>query len=140
MAQKDPKLERLASSPTFAQLGDRKLKSLTQFTDDIEVPAGTVLMREGSYPHELEVLISGHAEITIGGAMVADVGPGAVLGEMALVNKDLRSATVTATEDSHLIVISARAFAMLMEQHPEIAEDLRAMAQERSQGNRDKLD
>jgi CRP/FNR family transcriptional regulator, cyclic AMP receptor protein len=139
MPDRDPKLERLASSPTFAKLGDRKLKSLAPFTDDIEVPAGTTLMREGSVPNELEILVAGHVEISIGGTKVADAGPGSVLGEMALVNRDLRAATVTATEDSHLIVISGRAFAGLVEKHPEIADDLRSLAQRRAEENAEKL-
>jgi CRP/FNR family transcriptional regulator, cyclic AMP receptor protein len=135
MNKKDPKLERLASSPTFATLGDRKLRTLAPFTDDVDVAKGATLMREGTYPHELVVLVEGGVAIVIGGETVAEVGPGAVLGEMALVNRDLRSATVVATEDSHLIVISGRAFADLMEKHPDIAEDLRSMAAERGEQN-----
>lgn len=135
MAEKDPKLERLASSPTFAKLGDRKLRRLAPFTDDVAVRKGATLMRQGTVPHELAVLVEGAAAIVIGEETVAEVGPGTVLGEMALVNRDVRSATVVATEDSHLIVISDRAFADLMEKHPEIAEDLRSMAAERAKQN-----
>ncbi|MEX2278603.1 MAG: cyclic nucleotide-binding domain-containing protein [Acidimicrobiia bacterium] len=135
MRKIDPKLARLKSSPTFAQLGNRRLKALAPFTDDIEVPAGTVLMEQDSRPHELEVIVEGSADILVGGKKVGEVGPGAVLGEMALLNRSTRSATVVTTSASKLIVISARAFEGLMEKYPEIAKDLKAMAAARAGEN-----
>ncbi|MEX0756372.1 MAG: cyclic nucleotide-binding domain-containing protein [Acidimicrobiia bacterium] len=135
MRKIDPKLARLKSSPTFAQLGNRRLKALVPFTDDIEVPAGTVLMEQDSRPHELEVMVEGSADVLVGGKKVGEVGPGAVLGEMALLNRGTRSATVVTTSASKLIVISARAFEGLMEKYPEIAEDLKAMAAARAGEN-----
>lgn len=135
MSKIDPKLARLKASPTFAQLGDRRLKSLAPFTDDIEVPAGTTLMEEGSLPHELEVVVSGTADVLVGGTKVGELGPGDVIGEMALVNRTTRSATVVTTSSAHLIVISSRAFAGLMEKFPALAEDLRKMAESRARQN-----
>lgn len=135
MRKIDPKLARLKSSPTFAQLGNRRLKALAPFTDDIEVPAGTVLMEQDSLPHELEVIVEGSADVLVGGTKVGEVGPGAVLGEMALLGRGTRSATVVTTSASKLIVISGRAFEGLMEKYPEIAEDLRAMAAARAGDN-----
>lgn len=135
MKKIDPKLARLKASPTFAQLGDRRLKALAPFTDDIQVPAGTVLMEQGSLPHELEVIVEGTADILVAGNKVGEVGPGAVLGEMALLDRAARSATVVTTSASKLIVISGRAFAGLLDKYPEIAEDLRAMAKARAAEN-----
>lgn len=135
MAKIDPKLERLKSSPSFSQLGDRRLKALAPFTDDLEVPAGTTLMKEGSWPHELEVIVEGTADVLIGGEKVGEVTSGAVLGEMALLNRGVRSASVVTTSDTKLIVISGRAFSNLMDKYPEIAEDLKAMAAARSEMN-----
>lgn len=128
MRKIDPKLARLKSSPTFAQLGNRKLKALAPFIDDVEVPVGTVLMEQDSLPHELEVIVEGSADVLVDGAKVGEVGPGAVLGEMALLDRGTRSATVVTTSASKLIVISGHAFEGLMEKYPEIAEDLEAMA------------
>lgn len=132
---KDPKLDRLRSSETFARLGDRRLKQLAPFTDDIEVPAGTTLMSEGDWPHELEVIVEGAADIVIGGKKVGEVGPGSVLGEMALLARGTRSASVVTTSNAKLIVISGRAFSSLMEKYPEIAEDLQSMASARAEEN-----
>ena len=135
MRKIDPKLARLKSSPTFAQLGNRKLKTLAPFIDDVEVPVGTVLMEQDSLPHELEVIVEGSADVLVDGTKVGEVGPGAVLGEMALLDRGRRSATVVTTSASKLIVISGSAFEGLMEKYPEIAEDLKAMAAARASEN-----
>ncbi len=140
MAELDPKLERLTSSPVFSQLGRRKLEALAPFTDDVTVPAGTTLMEQGSFPHELEVIVEGGAAIQIDGNTVKEVGPGDIIGEMALIDKSLRSATVVTTEATKLVVISGRAFASLMDKYPEIAEDLKAIAASRREQNTDLAD
>ena len=135
MAKIDPKLERLKASDTFAKLSDRKLKDLAPYTDDLQVPAGTTLMDEGSFPHELEVIVEGTADIIIGGNKVGEVGPGTILGEMALLEHGRRTAKVVTTSDTKLIVMSARAFSALLDKFPEIAEDIRAMAAARAEEN-----
>lgn len=135
MSKIDPKLARLKTSPTFAHLGNRRLKALAAFTDDVDVPAGTVLMEQGSRPHELEVIVEGSADVLVDGNKVGEVGPGAVLGEIALLNRGTRSATVVTTSPARLIVISGSAFDDLMDQHPEIADELRAMAATRAAKN-----
>lgn len=131
----DPKIERLMTSEVFAQMGEKRLRALGPYVDEIEVRSGSTLMREGSFPFELEVIISGSADILIGGEKVGEVGPGAVLGEMALLDKGARSATVVATSDTRLSVISGRAFSGLMDSYPEIAEDIKAMAAARASEN-----
>lgn len=133
--QTDPKIERLMASQTFAQLGEKRLRSLAPFIDDIEVKAGTTLMSEGSFPYELQVIVEGSADVVIGESKVGEVGPGSVLGEMALLEKGKRSATVVTNTDSKLIVMSGRAFSGLLDKHPEIAEDLRSMAAARAEEN-----
>ena len=132
MSKLDPKLARLAASPVFAQLGERKLRELSPYTDDVTVPAGTVLMEEGSRPRELEVLVEGSASVILHGKPVKEVGPGDVIAEMALLNRGLRSATVVTTSETKLIVIDGTHFAALMERFPEIADDLRSLAGARS--------
>jgi CRP-like cAMP-binding protein len=140
MSKLDPKLARLAASPVFAQLGERKLRELSPYTDDVTVPAGTVLMEEGSRPHEFEVLVEGSASVILNGQPIKQVGPGDVIGEMALLEHGLRSATVVTTSETKLIVINGQHFAALMDRFPEIAEDLRALAKERRQEDAERTD
>lgn len=135
MRKIDPKLERLKSSPMFSHLGNRRLKALAAFADEVEVPAGTVLMEQGSRPHELEVIVEGSADVLVDGTKVGELGSGAVLGEMALLDRGTRSATIVTTSTSRLIVISASAFDDLMKTYPEIAEDLKATAAARAGAN-----
>lgn len=123
------------TSETFAQLGEKRLRALGPYVDEIEVRSGSTLMREGSFPFELEVIIEGSADVLIAGEKVGEVGPGAVLGEMALLERGARSATVVATSDTKLSVISGRAFSSLMEVYPEIADDIKAMAAARAEEN-----
>ena len=131
----DPKIERLMTSDTFAQLGEKRLRALAPYVDEIEVKAGSTLMREGSFPFELEVIIDGAADILVGGTKVGEVGPGAVLGEMALLDRGARSATVVTTADSRLSVISGKAFSLLVDKYPEVAEEIKAMAAARAEEN-----
>lgn len=90
MSKLDPKLARLAASPVFAQLGERKLRELSPYIDDVTVPAGTVLMEQGSRPREFEVLVEGSASVILHGKPVKEVGPGDVIGEIALLNRSRR--------------------------------------------------
>ena len=136
----DPKIDRLMTSDTFSRLGEKKLRDLAPYVDEIEVREGSTLMREGSFPFELEVILDGTADILIGGEKVGEVGPGAVLGEMALLNRGARTATVVATSDAKLSVISGKAFSLLMEKYPEIADQIKAMAAARAAENSSMLE
>jgi CRP-like cAMP-binding protein len=111
------------------------MRALAPFIDDVEVPAGTVLMKQDTLPHELEVIVEGSADVLVDGTKVGEVGPGAVLGEMALLDRGTRSATVVTTSSSKLIVITGHAFESLIEKHPKIADDLRSMALARAAQN-----
>lgn len=131
----DPKIERLMTSETFARLGEKKLRALAPYVDEIDVAAGSTLMREGSFPFELEVIIEGSADIVVGDEKVGQVGPGAVLGEMALLNRGARTATVVAATKTKLSVISGKAFSLLLDKYPEMAEEIKTMAAERAEEN-----
>ncbi len=135
MWKRDPKLDRMKTSTTFAQLGDRKLRALAPYIDDVEIAAGTTLMTEGSFAYELLVIVEGAADVVIGGQKVGEVGPGAVLGEMALLKKGRRTATVVTSAASKMLVMTGRAFADLVEKHPEVASELRSIAEERAASN-----
>ena len=135
MRKRDPKIDRMKTSAMFAQLGDRKLRAVAQYIDDLEMAAGTTLMTEGSFPYELMIIVEGAADVMIGGEKVGEVGPGAVLGEMALLKKGKRTATVVTSAASKMLVMSGRAFAGLVKTHPDVAAELRSIAEERAASN-----
>ncbi|REJ07803.1 MFS transporter [Microbacterium bovistercoris] len=70
------------------------------------VPAGDWVLRQGDAAESMFVLISGRAEVVIGEQVVREVGPGAVLGELALFTGDLRSASVRARRDCQVLEVS----------------------------------
>jgi CRP-like cAMP-binding protein len=63
------------------------------------------------------------------------VGPGAVLGEMALLQKGKRTATVVTSTESKMLVMTGRTFNDLVQKHPEVAAELRSIAEERAASN-----
>lgn len=93
--------------------------SLFRFSDDTEnFAAGTVIFREGDPGECMFVVRSGQIAISVAGSAVLTVGPGGVIGELALVDTGLRSATATATVDTELVRVDARKFQFLIQQHP----------------------
>ena len=104
---------RLKTVPFFSNMSKRELAAMAQQTDDLDVPAGKVLAREGEIGHEFFVIDEGTAEVTRGGEHVADLGPGDFFGELALLEEDRRTATVTASSPVRVIVMTRQSFRAL---------------------------
>jgi len=111
--------EHLATVPLFARCSSGDLAKIARLTDEIEVEAGRELVVEGDAGHEAFVVVDGSAAISQGGVEVATVGPGAVFGEMALIDRVPRNATVTATTPMRLLVIGQREFSGLLDEAPD---------------------
>lgn len=125
----DMKVAALKRSPLFEGLSRRQLLQLARLTDDLEVPAGTVLCREGTRGREFFVIVEGEAQVSKGGAPVARLGAGDFFGEIALLERVVRTATVTAATPLRFFVVSERAFEGVLETDPGIERKvLRALA------------
>jgi CRP-like cAMP-binding protein len=126
----DQKLEALAKVPLLAGLGKDDLAEVGQLSDIVDVPAGHVLMREGAYGSEFYIVLEGTVEVVADGkGVLSTLGPGAFLGEIALVDHGLRTATVTTTTPATLVVLGTREFRSLLHGRPEIqVQVLEAMA------------
>ena len=120
MSPKDEKLELLKSIPLFAGFGRRELERLGMLTDQVDLPAGHVLMRQDEAGQEAFIIVRGRAEITRDGRVIAERGNGDILGEIALVDEGPRTATVTLTEPSQLLVVGHRDFHTLMDEMPAV--------------------
>ena len=93
------------------------------------MPAGTVLCKEGSRGREFFVIIDGEAEVTMDGRHVRTIGPDEFFGEIALIARVSRTATVTAVTPLRFFVISDRAFSSFLDMDPTIERKLlRALA------------
>ena len=125
----DTKVAALARSPLFEGLSKKELAELAKSTDDLEVPAGKVLCREGDLGREFFVIVDGEAEVRKGGRKVDTMGPGDFFGEIALVEKSRRTATVTATAPLRFFVLTSQSFWSLLDHSPEVERKvLRALA------------
>ena len=101
---------RLKDVPFFDSLTHKELAFVAQQTDELDVRAGKVLAKEGDLGREFFVVESGTAEVTKDGEHIADMGPGDFFGEIALIAEERRTATVTATSDMLIIVMSRAGF------------------------------
>lgn len=110
----DPKIERLRSVPGLAGTSDKELARLIPYVDEAELPAGFVLMEEGKPGREAFVIVEGEAEVAVHGAVVAHVGPGEVIGEMALLDHSPRSATVVASTPLRVLVLDPVGFRSIL--------------------------
>jgi CRP-like cAMP-binding protein len=118
--RKDAKLERIARVPLFAHCSKRELAQIGTLADEVELPAGTIVVREGLHGQEFFVLASGTVEVTKEGKVVATLGPGDWFGEISLLHNAPRNATVTATTAIEALVVSHRDFSSLLATSPEI--------------------
>lgn len=118
----DAKVEALRKVSLFGGLKERELDQVAQLVDEVDLPAGHVLMREGDRGSQAFILASGEARVVRDGREVAVLGPGSVLGEMALVAEGPRVATATLTKPSHLFVLAHREFHSLMADVPAVQE------------------
>ena len=123
--------KRLKEVPFFDWLSKKELTFVGQQTDEIDVPAGKVLAAEGDLGREFFVVESGTAEVTRDGEHVVDLCPGDFFGEMALLEDDRRTATVTATSPMVLIVMSRSGFRAVDRQMPAVHARVAAAIAER---------
>lgn len=117
---RDPKVDLLASVPLFTGLGRAELEQLAQLVDEIDVPAGYALMRQGERGDQMFVVVSGELEIDRDGRTINHQGPGAAVGEMSLLSEGVRTATVRTTGPARLLVLAHREFHSLMDAHPTV--------------------
>ena len=117
---KDAKVELLKRVPLFSKLDKKALDDVAHIADEIDLPAGKVMATEGDRGREFFVLLKGEAEVTRGGEKINTMKEGDFFGEIALVTKMPRTATVTATSDVDVLVITERAFDNLLKKSPTI--------------------
>jgi CRP-like cAMP-binding protein len=114
----DPKLDLIASVPLFAGLDKREIQFLGKIMDDVDVPDGKVLTREGARGGEFFIVLEGSILIQRDGKELNRLGPGDFLGEIALIDQGPRTATATAVGPARLMVLTSAAFASMLGQNP----------------------
>lgn len=110
----------LKDVPFFSSLSKRDLTTVAQQMEEIDIPEGKQLVREGDFGHEFFLIVDGTAEVVRGGARIAERGPGEFFGEMALLEEERRTATVTAKSPMRVLVMTRQDFRALDRTAPEI--------------------
>ena len=124
---------RLKSIALFAEVGDEELAQIAPFASEVSVEQGRELVREGDFSYEFMAIEEGEAEVTRDGQHVADLGPGDFFGEMGLLEKTLRNATVTAKTPMRLVTLTGWDLKRMERAAPQAMERIRSVLDERRQ-------
>ena len=117
--------------PLFAELSDGDIDRLAEAASEADAEPGFSLTAEGEFGHALYVIEEGTADVQVDGQVVASVGPGDVVGEIAVLVSGRRTATVVATSPMKLIALFKPDVWRLERNAPAVAERLREVIQGR---------
>jgi CRP/FNR family transcriptional regulator, cyclic AMP receptor protein len=123
---------RLASIPLFASLSRDECRGVARFADEVDLPEGKTLMREGDWAYEFFAIENGGAEVRRGDERIAELGPGDFFGEMGLMDHIQRNASVITTSSMTAIVMTGPQFRQAARELPGVADRIRAAIEERS--------
>jgi voltage-gated potassium channel len=126
--------ESVSKVPFFAALGPSAIADVTQMLRTMDLPARTMIIRKGQAGDCMYFIAAGEVEVDLPGKKVT-LGDGAFFGEMALLGNNLRSANITTTRVSKLLVLDLVDFRMLMARHPDLAETIDVEAKRRELEN-----
>jgi CRP-like cAMP-binding protein len=125
-------VSQLKAVPLFADVPDESLSKIAPFTKVDEFAEGRDVVKEGAFANDFYVITEGSAKVERDGERLADLGPGDVFGEQALLEKQQRSATVTATDTLRVIKIEHWELSRMKKSMPEVVEQLQKTVAERS--------
>jgi CRP/FNR family transcriptional regulator, cyclic AMP receptor protein len=95
--------ENLRAVPLFASMADEDLRKIATFANEDSAPEGATLVREGDFSNDMVAIESGTADVMRGGETVGSLGPGDVFGEIGVLGKEARTATIVATSSMRLV-------------------------------------
>jgi CRP/FNR family cyclic AMP-dependent transcriptional regulator len=119
--RKDYKVELISNVPLFTGCSKKELRQIATIADEIDFREGKELIREGAPGREFFVLIEGSAEVSRKGRKLDSLGAGDFFGEMALLTRERRNATVTTSSPVRSLVITETNFRRLLREHPQIS-------------------
>ena len=120
LLHKDAKIELLKRVPLFAGCSKDELAQIALLADELDLPGERELTHEGSTGKEFVILVEGEGDVMRDGNLIASLGPGDFVGEIALVTGQPRTATVRTRGPSRVLVMGAQAFRTLMHDVPSI--------------------
>jgi CRP/FNR family cyclic AMP-dependent transcriptional regulator len=121
-----PKALDLKSIWLFSGCSTSELRKIRSSLDELVVPAGKVLVEEGRIGLEFFLIVSGSATVSRNGKTVVTLGPGGYFGELALLDRRPRSATVVSDTEMDVLVLSQRQFNSVLQAVPSISRKMLA--------------
>ena len=124
MARRDDVLGYLTKVPLFSACSKKDLARVAKHSEHLTIPAGREMTTEGRVGYEFYVIIDGKATVTRDGKQVAILGPGDSFGELSLLDRAPRNATVSAETDVDALILGQREFSALLDLVPTMAHKL----------------
>jgi len=129
MASRTEHLGHLAEVPLFSACTRKDLEKISRASDEVEVKAGRVLVEQGRPGHEFFLILEGEATVRRDNRKVATLSKGQYFGELSLLDRGPRTATVTADTDMRVLVLGQREFLGVLDDVPGLSyKILRIMA------------
>lgn len=126
MASRNAYLDHLASVSLFSSCTKKELAEIAKAADEISLSAGTTFIDQGQMGREAFVVVEGSATARRNGRKVKTFGPGEIIGELSLLDRGPRTATVTADTDMKVLVLDQRHFAAVIDDVRPLAHKLLA--------------
>jgi cAMP-dependent protein kinase regulator len=123
---------RLKRIPVFADLSDEERDHVAALAAEVSVPESKELVREGDYSYDVLAIEEGTASVERHGEHIADLGPGDVFGEMGVLKREQRNATVVATSPMLLVTLTSWDIRRLQKTAPNAVDHLREVVAQRS--------
>jgi CRP-like cAMP-binding protein len=117
---KNTKIQLIKNIPLFARLSRKELEQVAALADEIDFPAGKEIIREGERGREFFVLLDGGADVIRGGQRIAHLAKGDFVGEIAVIARIPRTATVKTTEATRALVVTDQALRGLLRKFPDM--------------------
>ena len=117
---KNTKIQLIKTIPLFARLSRKELEQVSALADEIDFPAGKEIIREGERGREFFVLLEGGADVIRGGEKIAHLAKGDFVGEIAVIARTPRNATVKTSEPTRALVITDQALRGLLRKFPDL--------------------
>jgi CRP-like cAMP-binding protein len=117
---KNSKIALIKNIPLFARLSRKELEQVAALADEIDFPAGKTIIREGERGREFFVLLDGGADVIRGGQRIAHLAKGDFVGEIAVIARIPRTATVKTTDPTRALVVTDQALRGLLRRMPDM--------------------
>jgi CRP-like cAMP-binding protein len=119
-------LDHLASVPLFTGFTTNELRDVAKATVELNLEQGKEFVTQGEVGREAFIIVEGTADVLRGGTKIAQLGPGAVVGELALLDHGPRTASVVAATPLTVLVLGPREFSGLLDEVPTLTHKILA--------------